>query len=135
MLYIAGFICAVILAALVLVWIAYCMFIKERHKPKFYQYNIQDIQKKHHEIILSKGKDVEQPKSDIKAGLIILPSRRKPADDYNSRPDYPESPVHKMAGGGGTDMLIEAFNENAIDVHYGDGIVEIDSNSHCHSDV
>ncbi|XP_028174942.1 uncharacterized protein LOC114363426 [Ostrinia furnacalis] len=130
--YIGGFICALVLAAIVVVWIVYCMFIRERHKSEFYHYNISDLQRRQYELSEETEKEVE--KKEITAGIFILPSRRKQKDeDYDKRPDYPESPVHCMETG--TEQLIEIFNDNAVDIHYRDGIIEIDSNSPYHSEV
>jgi hypothetical protein len=107
------------------------MFIRERHKPEYLQYNISDLQHRQYQLSLEQGKEVE--KTEIKAGVFILPSRhrRQKDDDYDKRPDYPESPVHKMDSS--KDNLIDIFNDKSVDLHYRDGIVEIESNSHCTS--
>ncbi|KAL0820553.1 hypothetical protein ABMA28_006401 [Loxostege sticticalis] len=127
--YIAGFICALVLAAIVVLWIAYCMFVRERHKSEFYHHNISDLQRR--QCVLSQEDD-KVDKKEITAGIFILPSRRKHKDeDYVKRPDYPESPVHRMETG--TDQLIEIFNDN-VDVHYKDGIIDPDCNPY-HSEV
>ncbi|CAG9795802.1 unnamed protein product [Diatraea saccharalis] len=135
MMYIAGFIVALVLAALVVIWIAYCMFVRERHKSEFYQYNISDLQ--HREFEQPPQNEKVMEKKEITAGIFILPSRRKQKDDYVKRPDYPESPTHQMDTG--TDKLIEIFNENTADIHFRDGIMDdetnVCSNAAYHSDV
>lgn len=131
--YIAGLICALVLAALVVIWIAYCMFVRERHKSEYYQYNISDLQHRQFEQTMEQDKMEKVETKGITAGIFILPSRHKQKDEYDMRPDYPESPVHKMDTG--TDKLIEIFNDNTADIHYKDGIVEVDSNAAYHSDV
>ncbi|KAJ0174090.1 hypothetical protein K1T71_010236 [Dendrolimus kikuchii] len=131
--YIAGFICALILAALVVAWIAYCMFVRERHKSESYQYNISDLQ---HRNYLHTQEEDEVPDAkknkEITAGFFYLPSRHKDKDDYVKRPDYPEGPVSLTSPS--TEKLIEMLNESA-DVHYKDGIYEVDSHVKFHSDV
>ncbi|XP_026763199.1 uncharacterized protein LOC113521746 [Galleria mellonella] len=131
---IAGFICAVVLAALVLAWIAYCMFVKERPKAEYYQYNICDLQ--HRQQVLSETPENNTEKKEVAAGIFILPSRHKNVDDsYKKRPDYPESPppVKEV----GTDKLVEIFNENSVgaDVHHKDGIYQVDSSAPYDSEV
>ncbi|RVE43735.1 hypothetical protein evm_011584 [Chilo suppressalis] len=133
---IAGFIVALVLAALVVLWIAYCMFVRERHKSEFYHYNISDLHHRQFEQTAEKEQEKEKKAPGITAGIFILPSRRKQKDDYVQRPDYPETPQQMDTG---TDKLIEIFNENTADVHFRDGIMDSDpnmcSNAAYHSDV
>ncbi|XP_013187541.2 uncharacterized protein LOC106132632 [Amyelois transitella] len=131
---IAGFICAVVLAALVIAWIAYCMFVRERHKSEFYQYDINDLQRTKctpSEATVGK-EEVKEEKSGIRAGIFILPSRHRHKDeDYEKRPDYPESPAPRMVG---TDNLIEILNDS-VEVHNKGDIYEVDGSTPYHSEV
>lgn len=107
------------------------MFVRERHKSEFYQYNISDLQHRAYQLSLEEEKKAE--KKEITAGIFILPSRRKQKDEeYYKRPDYPESPVPRLDTS--TDRLVDIFNDN-VDVHYRDGIIEVDSNAPYHSEV
>ncbi|KAG6454420.1 uncharacterized protein LOC115446270 [Manduca sexta] len=120
--YIAGFICALVLAALVLAWIAYCMFVRERHKSEVYQYSISDLQ--HRNYLMSQTPENEKKEEkELTVGYFVLPSRKHKEEDYNNRPDYPESPVPISQPS--TDKLIEILNEE--ETHYKDGIYEVDS--------
>uniref|UniRef100_A0A2A4IYG9 Uncharacterized protein n=1 Tax=Heliothis virescens TaxID=7102 RepID=A0A2A4IYG9_HELVI len=127
-----GFIVALVLAALVIIWIAYCMFVRERHKSERFHHNIADIQHKNY--VLSQMEDEVPVKKDLGVGVFVLPSRHKQkTEDYDKRPDYPESPVHVTHQS--TDKLIHILNESADDLHYKDGIYEVDSHQPCHSEV
>lgn len=123
--YIAGFICAIVLALFVIAWIAYCMFIKERHKSELHQYNISDLQ--HRNYMLAQEQErhkTEKEAKEVSVGVFVLPSHHKQKDDdFNKRPDYPESPIHMTQPR--TDKLIEILNED--DFHYKDGIYEVDA--------
>lgn len=69
------------------------------------------------------------------AGVIFLPSRHRQTDDYEKRPDYPESPAPINPS---TDRLIEILDDNGVETvaHYKDGIYEVDSAPAAyHSDV
>lgn len=116
-------------AGLVVAWIAYCMFIRERHKSEYYQYNISDLKHKNHLLSLNQD-DVEK---EITAGVLILPSRQRRRDEeYDKRPDYPESvaPVSPS-----TEKLIDVFSDNGVETCFMDGIYEVDSSARYHSDV
>ncbi|XP_004922377.1 uncharacterized protein LOC101744206 [Bombyx mori] len=129
--YIGGFICALVLAALVIVWIAYCMFIRERAKSEDLQYTISDIQ--HRNYLFSQEQETPVKEKKLTAGIFVLPSRHKQTeDDYRNRPDYPESPLPISQPS--TDKLIEILNEDP-NVHYMDGICEDSSRTPYHSDV
>ncbi|XP_053614663.1 uncharacterized protein LOC128677674 [Plodia interpunctella] len=134
---IAGFICAVVLAALVVAWIAYCMFVRERHKSEYHQYDISDLQRRQcatgESADVNKSMtEVKEEKAGIRAGIFILPSRHKHNDeDYDKRPDYPESPAPRMVG---TDRLIEILNDS-VEVHNKEGIYEVDSGVPYQSEV
>ncbi|XP_059060822.1 uncharacterized protein LOC131853798 [Achroia grisella] len=130
----AGFICAVILAVLVLLWIAYCMFVRERPKAEFYQYNICDLQRRQQILSDLSGDNTET--KEVTAGIFILPPRNKNIDDgYEKRPDYPESPPHRMEVS--TDKLVEICNESSVgaDVHHKGGIDQVDKTISYHSEV
>ncbi|XP_063626799.1 uncharacterized protein LOC134798322 [Cydia splendana] len=137
--YIAGLICALVLAAFMVVWFAYCMFVRERHKDE-HHYNISDIIKRN--TILSEleaCETTEEKKSGLVAGVFILPSRHKhkekekeEKDDYDKRPDYPESPVPLQLS---TEKLVELLNDGEKDDFYKDGTLEIGSNATYISDV
>ncbi|XP_049877100.1 uncharacterized protein LOC126374479 [Pectinophora gossypiella] len=134
--HIAGFICALVLAAFVVAWITYCMFFRERHKSEHHQYNISDLRHKNYQLAQEQETKEVPPKKELVAGVFILPSRHKHKDeDYEKRPDYPESPPPALQAG--ADQLVEIFNDSVADadVHYKDGIFEIDSNAQYHSDV
>lgn len=110
------------------------MFIRERHKSESHQYTISDLQ---HRNYLHSLQDDEIPEvkkeKEITAGLFYLPSRHKAnEDDYVKRPDYPEGPVSLTSPS--TEKLIDMLNESA-DVHYKDGIYEVDGHVTFHSDV
>ncbi|KOB74982.1 tRNA 5-methylaminomethyl-2-thiouridine biosynthesis bifunctional protein MnmC [Operophtera brumata] len=123
--YIAGFICALVLAGIVVAWIAYCMFIRERHKSEYYQYNISDLKHKNDLLSLNHD-DVEK---EITAGVLILPSRHRQRDEeYGNRPDYPESPAPVSPS---TEKLIDVFSDKAVEAYYKDGIYEVDSSAPC----
>lgn len=121
-------------AALVIIWIAYCMFVRERHKSEFFHHNIADLQRRNH--ILDETVDEKPTKKEMAVGVFVLPSRHKQnIEEYDKRPDYPESPPHVSHHS--TEKLIDMLDDN-IDVHYGDGIYEIDSHAHhtgCDTDV
>ncbi|KAI5643010.1 hypothetical protein NE865_05051 [Phthorimaea operculella] len=117
------------------------MFCRERHKSELYQYDISDIRHRNYQLAQeqeareAEAKDPEYKKT-ITAGVFILPSRHKQKDDaYQKRPDYPESPPPNLQAG--ADKLVDIFNDGVADadVHYKDGIYEIDSKSQYHSDV
>ncbi|KAM3963286.1 uncharacterized protein ACR2FA_002650 [Aphomia sociella] len=125
---VAGFICAVVVAVLVIAWIAYCMFVKERPKSEFYQYNICDLQRRNQ--VLSEPCDdtTEKTSKEITAGIFILPSLHKNKDDdYKKRPDYPESSASRLKVQG-TDNLIEIFDESSsgADAQHKHDIYEVD---------
>lgn len=150
--YIAGFICALVLvssflilhifrvlctnlrhdfpqAGLVVAWIAYCMFIRERHKSEYYHYNISDIRYKNQ--IMSLNQDEADVEKEMKVGVLILPSHKRQRDEeYGCRPDYPESPAPVSPS---TEKLIDVFNDGVE--AYKDGIYEVDSRAPYHSDV
>lgn len=112
-------------------WIAYCMFIRERHKSELYQYTISDLQHKNHLLSMNLTTEDDVVK-EIKAGILILPSRHKQKDEeYGMRPDYPESPAPVSPS---TKKLIDVFNEG-VEEYYKDGIYEVDNSALCHSDV
>ncbi|XP_063366731.1 uncharacterized protein LOC134655211 [Cydia amplana] len=138
--YFAGLICALVLAAFMVVWLAYCMFVRERHKDE-HHYNISDIIKRN--TILSEleaCETTEEKKSGLVAGVFILPSRHKhkekekeDKDYYDKRPDYPESPVPLQLS---TEKLVELLNDGEKDDDfYKDGTLEIGSNATYISDV
>ncbi|XP_072942932.1 uncharacterized protein [Epargyreus clarus] len=104
---IAGFIAAIVLALFVIAWITYCMFFKERHKSESYQYDISDLRKRNYELAQEQEEQVKT--KEIAAGIFILPSRQKHKDEYDKRPDYPESPAPRLEPK--TDKLIEIFEE------------------------
>nr|XP_021190530.2 uncharacterized protein LOC110376390 [Helicoverpa armigera] len=128
-----GFIVALVLAALVIIWIAYCMFVRERHKSEVFHHNIADIQHKNYVLQMEDEEPKKDVKKDLAVGVFVLPSRHKQkTETYDKRPDYPESPVHVTHS---TDKLINILNDSADDLHYKDGIYEVDSHQPCHSDV
>ncbi|XP_061383992.1 uncharacterized protein LOC116771851 [Danaus plexippus] len=109
--YIVGFICALVLALVLVVWITYCMFCKEKHKSEIYQYNISDLRRYNYEI----AQDHEEKKcKEVTAGIFILPSRHKEKDDsYIKRPDYPEGPVSNLQPR--TEQLIDIISDSRSD--------------------
>ncbi|CAK1584461.1 unnamed protein product [Parnassius mnemosyne] len=128
--YIAGLICAIILAVFITVWIAYCMFCRERHKPEYYQRNIDDLRLRNFEIAQEQD---DQIKKQITAGIFILPSRHKHHDDdYVSRPDYPESPAPHLQPN--TERLIDILNDSPDEVHKSVSF-DLDSSERYCSDV
>lgn len=122
-------------AALVLIWIAYCMFVRERHKSECYQYNIADLERRR-EILSAVNEAPTETKKEITAGVFILPSLRKPKNEgYYNRPDYPESPPPMSHPS--TDRLINILDgedHGCHTAHYSDGICEVVSHQAC-SDV
>ncbi|KAJ8714969.1 hypothetical protein PYW08_004950 [Mythimna loreyi] len=132
-LYILGFVAALILAALVIAWIAYCMFIRERPKSEFFHHNITDLQRRNY--ILDETVDEVPSKKEMAVGVFVLPSRHKQKiEEYDKRPDYPESPAHKISHNS-TEKLVDML-EDSLDVHYRDGIYEVDSRRPgCDTDV
>lgn len=75
----------------------------------------------------------KKEKEVVTAGFFYLPSRHKHKEDaYVKRPDYPEGPISLTSPS--TEKLIDMLNESA-DVHYKDGIYEVDSRVTFHSDV
>ncbi|KAF9424879.1 hypothetical protein HW555_000180 [Spodoptera exigua] len=132
-LYIIGFVIALVLAAFVIMWIAYCMFIRERHKSEFFHHNISDLQRKNYILDMEQNEDEVPSKKEMAVGVLVLPSRRKhKIEEYDKRPDYPESPPHISHHS--TDKLIDILGDTA-DVHYKDGIYEVDSPRLCDTDV
>lgn len=108
------------------------MFVRERHKSEYYQYNICDLQRREGQLaeITDSRPDIKEEKG-ITAGIFILPSRHKHKNEgYDRRPDYPESPPRMV----GTEQLIEIVSD-AVDDHYKDGIYEVDSSAPYHSEV
>ncbi|XP_075981777.1 uncharacterized protein LOC142980291 [Anticarsia gemmatalis] len=131
-LYITGFVIALVLAVLVIAWIAYCMFVREKHKSEFFHHNISDLQRRNQ--ILNINEESAPEKKDMSVGVFVLPSRHKQKDEeYDKRPDYPESPV--PVSHPSTDKLLEILNDGDADVHYRDGIYEVDSPAPYHSQV
>lgn len=113
---------------MVIAWIAYCMFVKEKHKSEFYHHNISDLQRRNE--ILGQVEETTPEKKDIGVGILVLPSRHKNNDDqFEKRPDYPESPIPISMPS--TDKLIEILDE----AHYRDGIYEVDSSCERVSEV
>lgn len=111
-----------------IIWIVWCMFFRERHKSELYQYDISDI--RHRNCILAEEEaNANKKEKEIYAGIFILPSHKQKVEEYDKRPDYPESPPPKA------DKLIEIFDDNNAEVHYQDGIYEVDSSAPYHSDV
>lgn len=111
---------------LVVIWIAYCMFCRERHKSELHQYNISDIRHK----LEIEAQQEEKKQTGLSAGIFILPRIKTKNDEYDKRPDYPESPAPIVQTG--PEELIKMFNEGAKSA---DVNLEIDSNSQYHSDV
>ncbi|CAG4947307.1 unnamed protein product [Colias eurytheme] len=108
--FLAGFITALVLAIIVIIFIAYCMFCKERHKSERFQYDISDIRQKNIEI--AQEQEQETKTKEVTAGIFILPRKRHKEDyTYQKRPDYPEGPVSKIEPK--TDKLIDILNENS----------------------
>ncbi|CAH0713305.1 unnamed protein product, partial [Brenthis ino] len=130
--YIIGFICALILSAFLIGWIAYCMFCKERHKSESYQYNISDLRRLNYEFAQEQQ---ENNTKEVTAGIFILPSRHKQKEDltYTKRPDYPESTVTNLQPT--TDKLIEIINESPDENRKCVGFDVIDSDVPYHSEV
>ncbi|XP_011568443.3 uncharacterized protein LOC105398088 [Plutella xylostella] len=129
-----GLICAIILAVFVVIWITYCMFCRERHKSELYQYNISDLLHKNQ----IEAQNLEEKKeSGLAAGIFILPSRHKQADDeYEKRPDYPESPVSALRPG--PDDLVKILDDSDkpdCDARNYVTLDNIGSNSQYHSEV
>lgn len=83
------------------------MFFKERHKSESYQYDISDLRRRNYELAQEQEEQVKT--KEITAGIFILPSRQKQKDEYDKRPDYPESPAPRLEPR--TDKLIEIFEE------------------------
>ncbi|KAI8420216.1 hypothetical protein MSG28_008761 [Choristoneura fumiferana] len=132
--YIAGFIAAIVLSALLVLWLIYCMFVRERHK-RHAHYSIGDIIKRNQELELQANAEITpEKKSGLSAGIFILPTRHRHKDDYDyeKRPDYPESRV-PMPLQLSTDKLVEFCDDN--DDFYKDGTLEIGSNATYISDV
>ncbi|KPJ05769.1 PREDICTED: uncharacterized protein LOC106114050 [Papilio xuthus] len=128
--FIVGFICAIILAIVLIVWLAYYMFCRERHKPEHFQYSIEDLRIRNIEIAQDQDEGV---KKQVTAGIFLMPSRHHIDNDYISRPDYPESPAPQLQPK--TEKLIDILNDGPVDadVHKN---VSFDLSSQCHtSDV
>lgn len=109
------------------------MFIRERHKSESYQYNISDLQHKNYLLTLQQDDLVEKEAKEVTAGVLIL-SSRKHKDEYEKRPDYPESPSPVSPS---QDKLIEILNDTGVETEacYRDGIYEVDRSALYHSDV
>lgn len=103
------------------------MFVREKHKSEFYHHNIADLKRRNY-ILNQADETVPEAKQekDISVGVFVLPSRHKQKDEkYDRRPDYPESPVPISLPS--TEKLIEILNDGDSDIHYRDGIYEVDS--------
>lgn len=126
-------------SALVLAWITYCMFFKEKPKSELNHYDISDIQCKNQQILQEPV--VGKKKRELMAGIFILPGRRahhKKDTYYDKRPDYPESPVPALQTG--ADDLVKVFNDCTLEAgatvtDNKEYCYEIDSGSQYHSDV
>lgn len=124
-------------AVIVIAWIAYCLFVRERHKSELYQYDIGDLKIRNQLNSLSDEHVDREKEKEVTAGVIFLPSRHRQIDDYEKRPDYPESSASMNPS---TDRLIEILNDSDDGVetaaHYKDGIYEVDmAPAPYHSDV
>lgn len=109
------------------------MFFKERHKSESYQYDISDLRRRNYELAQEREEQVKV--KEITAGIFMLPSRQKHKDEYDKRPDYPESPAPKLEPR--TDQLIEIFNESPSPTYSDVGKCvgfQLDSGAY-HSDV
>lgn len=102
------------------------MFCRERHKSELHQYNISDIRHK----LEIEAQQEEKKQTGLSAGIFILPRIKTKHDEYDKRPDYPESPAPIVQTG--PEELIKMFTEGAKSA---DVNLEIDSNSQYHSDV
>ncbi|GBP07828.1 hypothetical protein EVAR_78015_1 [Eumeta japonica] len=86
------------------------MFYKERHKRKvaLYQYNIVEAEARN-----AKVEEVLEPQEEkpMKAatvasvGVLVLPPVQKLKNEYNTRPDYPESSTQTL-----NDNLLDILN-------------------------
>ncbi|XP_041984362.1 uncharacterized protein LOC121736950 [Aricia agestis] len=115
MTFIIGFICSLILAALIVIWIIYCMFFKEKPKSEAYQFSISDLRRKNYEIAQEQEVTNEKVK-EVTAGIFILPSKKK-HDNIESyidkRPDYPEGTIGNIQPR--MDNLIEIFDDSTLE--------------------
>ncbi|CAF4808050.1 unnamed protein product [Pieris macdunnoughi] len=104
--FLTAFICAIVLAVIVIIFIAYCMFCNERHKSERFQFDITDIRRTNIEI----AQKHEQKTKEV-SGVFVL-ARKKHREDYSyhKRPDYPEGPVTIIEPR--TDKLIEILNDS-----------------------
>ncbi|VVD02095.1 unnamed protein product [Leptidea sinapis] len=108
--FIAGFICALLLAAVIVLFIAYCMFCKERHKSERFQYDITDTRLSNYEVAQEKNKGNKEV-----AGVFVLARKSHKQDySYSKRPDYPEGPVGVQPGME-TSRLIEIVSDSSPD--------------------
>ncbi|CAB3227437.1 unnamed protein product [Arctia plantaginis] len=125
--YVAGFIVALILALLVIAWITYCMFVKEKHKSEFYHHNISDLQRRNE--ILGQVEETAPQEKEIDVGTLVLPSRHENKDEESEKRlnsllpsfclldiHYPESTIHISTPI--TEKLMEILDDGDTDANY-----------------